>query len=67
MGGARPEDMLKRHGRLDEAGAGHGLGLSIARELAEATGGEIELQRAALGGLAVSIAWVPRKKEADSG
>ena len=46
-----------RGGRLDEAGPGHGLGLAIARDLVAATGGEFELDRAALGGLRVALSW----------
>ena len=38
--------------RLDEGGDGHGFGLSIAHELAELSGGRLELMRSdALGGL----------------
>lgn len=53
----RAESALMRGGRLDEAGAGHGLGLAIVRDLVEATEGEIELGRAALGGLRVTLSW----------
>lgn len=58
---------LKRHGeavlrgaRLDSAGDGHGLGLAITRELAEATGGVLSLTRSRLGGLAVRVFWPAR-------
>lgn len=49
-----------RGGRLDEAGAGHGLGLAIVRDLVEATEGVIRLERSPLGGLRVALAW-PRR------
>lgn len=52
------EQAVLRGGRLDEAGSGHdGLGLSIARDLTEATGGWITLDRSPLGGLLVSMCW----------
>ncbi|MGD9968602.1 MAG: ATP-binding protein [Hyphomonadaceae bacterium] len=52
---------LHRGVRLDEAGAGQGLGLAIAVEIAEATGGTVSLNRSALGGLRVALAWpLPR-------
>jgi len=52
------ETALMRGGRLDESGPGHhGLGLSIARDLIEATGGEIGLEASDLGGLRVSMLW----------
>ena len=43
--------------RLDEQGAGQGLGLSIARSYAENTGGLIRLSRSVFGGLRVEIIW----------
>lgn len=41
--------------RLDEAGEGHGFGLSIARELAELYGGSLSLDEAPGGGLAAVV------------
>ncbi len=48
---------LVRGGRLDEAGPGHGLGLSIVRDLVEATEGSIALGRSDMGGLRVTLVW----------
>ena len=48
---------LQRGVRADEAGRGQGLGLAIAREIVEATGGTVALHRSPLGGLAVCLAW----------
>ncbi|GAA3916654.1 sensor histidine kinase [Luteimonas lutimaris] len=50
------EQALVRGRRLDEAG-GSGLGLSIARELVEASHGRIALDASPLGGLRVRFAW----------
>lgn len=53
----RAEAALIRGGRLDEAGPGHGLGLAIVRDLVAATDGQLELDRAPLGGLRVTLSW----------
>jgi signal transduction histidine kinase len=53
----RAEQALVRGQRLDETGSGHGLGLSIARDLVEARGGTIALKRSKLGGLEVEMLW----------
>lgn len=58
------EQALARGVRLDESGSSHqGLGLSIVRDLVEATGGEISLNHASLGGLRVTMVWRPRSQE----
>lgn len=52
------EEALARGGRLDEIGGGnHGLGLSIARDIIEATQGSLALGKSGLGGLQVRLAW----------
>lgn len=58
--GIEPTQMsavFERGARLDESGGGHGLGLAIAKDLAEATGAEICLARSKLGGLKVAVLW----------
>lgn len=48
---------LGRGVRLDQRGARHGLGLSIAQSFVESTGGELSLSDHALGGLCVRLHW----------
>lgn len=48
---------MQRGTRLDEAGSGHGLGLAIVRDLAEATEADFALGRSDLGGLAAHLRW----------
>ena len=57
LGPGRTDDAIVRGRRLDESGPGHGFGLSIAHELAAATGGNLRMDTAALGGLRVSVVW----------
>lgn len=57
LGAGRAEDVLARSGRLDETAPGHGLGLSIARDLAEASGATLTIGRSALGGLEAAVRW----------
>ena len=54
---AQRDEAILRGARLDSANEGHGLGLAIARELAEATRGELGLARSPLGGLEVRVHW----------
>ena len=53
----RRDTILRRGVRLDESGAGHGLGLSIVADLVEATGGTITLGDSPKGGLRVTLGW----------
>ncbi|MBL8545519.1 MAG: HAMP domain-containing histidine kinase [Hyphomonadaceae bacterium] len=50
-------EALSRGKRLDEAGDGHGLGLAIANDLAQASGATMTLTRGDLGGLNVILTW----------
>lgn len=51
------ERALLRGVRIDVTGSGQGLGLAIAREIVEATGGAVALDRSGLGGLRVRLSW----------
>lgn len=50
--------------RLDEQGAGQGLGLSIARTCADNAGGYLHLTRSVLGGLKAEVSWSRQIKQA---
>lgn len=50
----------RRGARLDESAPGHGLGLSIVRDLAALYGGRLELDRSPWGGLAARLIFPPR-------
>ncbi|MBA2921254.1 MULTISPECIES: sensor histidine kinase [Sphingomonas] len=55
---AHRSDAVLRGARLDSSSDGYGLGLAIARELAEATQGTMELRPGPLGGLEVRLSWL---------
>lgn len=57
LGTAERDQVILRGQRADERPGGHGLGLSIAHDLAQATDGSMELETSDLGGLRVRVIW----------
>jgi two-component system sensor histidine kinase PhoQ len=55
IGEADAERVLQRGIRADESVPGHGIGLAVTRDIAEAYGGRIRIERSALGGAAVRL------------
>ncbi|WP_341303040.1 sensor histidine kinase [Pseudomonas sp. TMP25] len=49
------EEVISRGNRLDEAVAGHGLGLGIVRDIVDAWAGQLQLTESPLGGLRVRV------------
>ena len=47
--------LMERGVRADEQTPGHGIGLAVAREIAAAYGGSLEIGRGAMGGAAVNL------------
>lgn len=54
---AEREKALRRGQRLDEQRGQHGLGLSIANNIVESSGGYLELHTSPMGGLSVQMIW----------
>jgi two-component system sensor histidine kinase PhoQ len=52
------ERLLERGSRADEHMPGHGIGLAVVRDICQAYGGRLVLDRSALGGARVTL-WVP--------
>jgi two-component system, OmpR family, sensor histidine kinase PhoQ len=65
-GSEEPESLFTRGVRADETAPGHGLGLSIVRELVDAYDGEIRAGRAALGGARIEVRLPIAKDRADA-
>ena len=51
--------LLKRGMRLDESAPGHGIGLSIVKDIAASYGGEVTIAQSALGGAAITVTIAP--------
>jgi two-component system sensor histidine kinase PhoQ len=50
----RADEVLQRGVRLDEATPGHGIGLPMVRDIVEAYGGELKIERSQHGGAAIT-------------
>jgi len=57
LSSAQQQRALERGVRLDERQPGTGLGLDIVRDIMQLHGGQVQLQRSALGGLAATLVW----------
>lgn len=49
------QHLLERGARADESSPGHGIGLAVVRETAEAYGGRVRIERSQLGGTRVLV------------
>lgn len=67
--GHEMEHALERGRRLDEREHGDGLGLAIAKDAVELSGGALALDRSPLGGLRVDLSWTapPRPGSTQAG
>ena len=54
------EEIFERGKRLDSQVPGTGLGLSIVKDIAEVYGIDVSCERAALGGLFVTLRFAPQ-------
>jgi two-component system sensor histidine kinase PhoQ len=49
------EMLLERGMRLDETAPGHGIGLAVVKDIAASYGGDVRIDRAALGGAELTV------------
>ena len=59
--------VLARGQRLDERSEGSGLGLAITSDIMRAYGGTLSLDRAAIGGLMVTMDWPMAQRRNENG
>jgi len=52
--------LLRRGMRLDESAPGHGIGLSIVKDIAASYGGDVSISTSNLGGAAVTVTLAPQ-------